>query len=55
MAGQSTHNDKCPNSSLQPKGPHLFQVDQGDKHFKICQWCDVTVYRTDDELMKGIV
>lgn len=53
MVGQSTQDKVCPKSPLQPKGPHLFMVDSDDKHFKICQWCDQTFYRTDDELVKG--
>lgn len=32
---------------------HEFEVDEGDPHFKVCQWCEQTRYRTDDELYEG--
>jgi len=45
----------CPKSPLSPKGPHLYQIDKGDRNFKICSWCDTTAYRTDDDLTEGKV
>jgi hypothetical protein len=55
MAGQYTHSDTCPNNPVSPLGPHMFVVDKEDKNFKICEWCDKTAYRTDEELLKGTV
>ena len=34
-------------------GPHWFKVDKEDRRFKICQYCKVIRYRTDEELTHG--
>lgn len=51
MAIQSVPSNVCTHN---PNGKeHVFEVDEGDPHFKICQWCQTTRYRTDDELYEG--
>ena len=50
MGTQSTRSEKCDKS---PDKEHKWKLDIDDKDFKICEYCDKSRYRTDDEVFEG--
>lgn len=51
MAHVTEHGEEVCEKSPDWKKRHLWQVDRDDRRFRICAWCKIVKYRTDEELL----